>query len=77
MMADASSVERDHGNFWMYRLRPQQNGFRLLYTLDLSNGIGQIDPPGLVFRLNLHKVAGRRCGHIPLLGRHVDNNACA
>jgi len=38
-------VESDHGNLGMYRLRPQQNGFRLLYTLDPPNRIGETDPP--------------------------------
>jgi len=40
----------------MYRLRAEQNGFRLLDALDPPNRIGETDPPGLVFRLNLHQV---------------------
>jgi hypothetical protein len=47
----AGKAESDHGNFGMYRLRPQQNGFRLLYTLDPPDRIGETDPPDLVFRL--------------------------
>ena len=67
----AGKAECDHGNFGMYRLRPQQNGFRFLYTLDPSNRIGETDSPGFVFRLNLHKVAGNRCGHVPFLRRNI------
>ena len=44
----AGKVESDHGILGMYRLRPQQNGFGLLYTLDPPDGVCQIDPPGLV-----------------------------
>ena len=58
----------------VYRLRPEQNGIRLLNAFGASKCIGETDPPGCVLRLNLHKVAGNRCGHIPLLGRHVDVN---
>jgi hypothetical protein len=58
----AGKVESDQGDFGMYRLRPQQNGFGLLDALYPSDRIGEIDPPGLVFRLNLHKVAGNRPG---------------
>jgi hypothetical protein len=46
----------------------------LIYTLDPSDRIGEIDPPGLGFRLTFRKVAGNRRDHIPLLGRHVDAN---
>ena len=53
----AGKVEGDHGNLGMYRLRSQQNGFRLLNTLDPPKRIGETDPPALVFRLNLYKVA--------------------
>jgi hypothetical protein len=73
----AGKAESDHGNFGMYRLRPQQNGFRLPYTLYPSDRIGESDLPGVVFRLNLHKVAGNRCGHIPLFGCHVEVDAGA
>jgi hypothetical protein len=73
----AGEVERDHGNFGMYRLRSEQNGFRLLYTLDPPNRIGETDPPACGFRINLYQMAGNRCGHISLLSRHVEVNACA
>jgi hypothetical protein len=61
----------------MYRFRPEQNGFRLLDAFGASNRIGESDPPTCVFRLNLHKMAGNCCGHIPFLGRHVDANTRA
>ena len=46
----AGKAESDHGNLGMYRLRSQQNGFRLLYTLDPPNRIGETDPPDLRFQ---------------------------
>ena len=33
----AGEGESDSGNLGMYRLRPHQNGFRFLYTLDLPH----------------------------------------
>ena len=38
------------------------------------HGIGEIDPPGLVFWLNLYEMAGNRCGHVPFLGCDVEVN---
>jgi hypothetical protein len=61
----------------MYRLRPQQNGLRILYTIGSSDCIGETDPPARRFRINLHKVAGNRRGHVPFPGSHVEVKACA
>ena len=61
----------------VYRLRLEQNGFRFLNAFGASKCIGETDPPGCVLRLNLHKVAGNRCGHVPLPGCHVNANASA
>ncbi len=58
----------------MYRLRSEQNCFRLLYAFSAPKRIGETDPPSCGLRINLYQVAGNRCGHIPLLGRHVDVN---
>jgi hypothetical protein len=52
-------------------MRPEKNGFRLLNAFGASNRIDETDPPASGFRINLHKVAGNRCGHIPLFGCHV------
>ena len=45
----AGKVESDHGNLGMYRLCPEQNGFRLLNAFGASKRIGETDPPGLRF----------------------------
>lgn len=68
----AGKIEGDHGNLWMYCLRPQQNGFRLLNTLAPPNRIREANPPALIFWLNLYEVASKRRGHIPFLSRHVE-----
>jgi len=47
----AGEAEGDQSILGMYRLPSQQNGFRLLYTLDPPNRIGESDPPARVFRL--------------------------
>ena len=45
----------------VYRLRPEQNGIRLLNAFGASKCIGETDPPACGFRINLYQVAGNRC----------------
>jgi hypothetical protein len=61
----------------MNGLRAEQNGFRLLNVFGASKCIGETDPPASCLRINLYQMAGNRCSHVRLLGRHVDANTCA
>jgi hypothetical protein len=70
-------IEGDHGNLGMNGLRPEQNGFCLLNVFGASKRISESDPPARRFRINLHKVAGNRRGHVPFPGSHVEVKACA
>jgi hypothetical protein len=47
----AGKAESDHGNFGMYRLRPEQNGFRLRNAFDASDRIGETDLPAPRFQV--------------------------
>jgi hypothetical protein len=60
----------------MHCLRSQQNGFCLLNAFAPPDRIAQADPPDLIFRFNLYKVATNRGGHIPFLSRHIEVHAC-
>jgi hypothetical protein len=73
----ARKIEGDHGNFGMNRLRPQQNGFCILNAFGASNRVGETDLPACGLRINLYQMAGNGGCHVPLLGRHINGNACA
>ena len=62
----AGEAEGDQSILGMYRLPSQQNGFRLPYTLCPSDRIGESDPPGVVFRLNLYQMAGNPLRPYPI-----------
>src|SRR4029077_18609566 len=67
----AGEAERNQGNFGMYRLRPEQNGFGLLNAFGAPKRIGETDPPAWGLRINLYQMTGNCRDHVPLLGRHV------
>jgi len=60
----AGKDERNHGNFGMYRLRPKQNGLRLLKAFGASKRRGETDPPPWGLRINLYQMAGNRCDQV-------------
>ncbi|MGC2579247.1 MAG: hypothetical protein WA376_16915, partial [Terrimicrobiaceae bacterium] len=68
-------VKLDHGIVVVQLAGPKQDRFCTFNALTAASRIGQVDPPAGILRLGFDEVICNRCGHVPLLGRHVKVDA--
>jgi hypothetical protein len=73
-LAIAGKVNQNYNIPKMNLARLEQDCLGLLDCLRPPHRIGQLRPPDRIFRFDLHKVAGNRGGHVPLLSCHAENN---